>query len=68
MEIVKILKKDESGWWTGQKENGERGDFPYNYVEIISREEQKQLRDRRTQMAASQVYKYTRILLIKDMQ
>eukprot|EP00510_Aplanochytrium_minuta_P000614 CAMPEP_0184018632 /NCGR_PEP_ID=MMETSP0954-20121128/8259_1 /TAXON_ID=627963 /ORGANISM="Aplanochytrium sp, Strain PBS07" /LENGTH=618 /DNA_ID=CAMNT_0026300119 /DNA_START=267 /DNA_END=2123 /DNA_ORIENTATION=- len=52
MEVVKILQKDESGWWLGQKENGERGEFPYNYVEIISKEEQKELRDQRTQLMA----------------
>uniref|UniRef100_A0A7S3LNY3 peptidylprolyl isomerase n=1 Tax=Aplanochytrium stocchinoi TaxID=215587 RepID=A0A7S3LNY3_9STRA len=54
MEIIKILQKDESGWWVGQKENGERGEFPYNYVEIISKEEQKQLRDQRTKVMAEQ--------------
>ena len=34
-EIVEILRKDESGWWTGKRSNGETGLFPGSYVQMV---------------------------------
>eukprot|EP00924_Labyrinthula_sp_SR-Ha-C_P007169 maker-scaffold_8-snap-gene-11.40-mRNA-1 protein AED:0.00 eAED:0.00 QI:120/1/1/1/1/1/2/145/657 len=42
--IIRVLRQDESGWWEGQTDDGRRGDFPYNYVELISPEEERQHR------------------------
>ncbi|CAM9353181.1 unnamed protein product [Phaeothamnion confervicola] len=33
-EIVTIVEKHSSGWWTGEK-NGQRGLFPSNYVQVM---------------------------------
>ena len=35
-EIITVLQVDDSGWWRGEKESGEEGLFPYNYVELIA--------------------------------
>lgn len=36
-EIIQVIKKDNSGWWRGIREDGRKGDFPYNYVEEIKK-------------------------------
>ncbi|KAJ5069604.1 unconventional myosin-ie [Anaeramoeba ignava] len=33
-DIIILIKKDDSGWWHGEI-NGQKGTFPYNYVEQI---------------------------------
>lgn len=38
-EIIRILEKPDTGWWVGQLDDGTKGEFPYNFVEIISEEE-----------------------------
>lgn len=38
-DCIEIVHKDESGWWRGKTQAGKKGDFPYNYVELISEEE-----------------------------
>ncbi|CAK9042972.1 Peptidyl-prolyl cis-trans isomerase FKBP65 (PPIase FKBP65) (70 kDa peptidyl-prolyl isomerase) (FK506-binding protein 65) (AtFKBP65) (Immunophilin FKBP65) (Peptidyl-prolyl isomerase ROF2) (Protein ROTAMASE FKBP 2) (Rotamase) [Durusdinium trenchii] len=39
-DVVLILEKDDSGWWSGEHcTDGRRGEFPFNYVELISEEE-----------------------------
>ena len=36
-EFITILdKSDEGGWWRGEKLSGEVGDFPFNYIAILS--------------------------------
>mmetsp|Transcript_18393 Transcript_18393/g.26726 ORF Transcript_18393/g.26726 Transcript_18393/m.26726 type:complete len:107 (-) Transcript_18393:128-448(-) len=39
-EVIVILKKDDSGWWLGQRESAGQGSksglLPSNYVELIS--------------------------------
>jgi hypothetical protein len=38
-DVITVLAKDESGWWTGRNEQGQEGDFPFNYVEILDERE-----------------------------
>ncbi|KAH9259945.1 hypothetical protein BASA81_001705 [Batrachochytrium salamandrivorans] len=38
-DVITILQKDDSGWWTGKTEDGKQGDFPYNYVEVLNEAE-----------------------------
>ncbi len=33
-DVVTVLERDEGGWWRGEKVDGTRGLFPYNYVEL----------------------------------
>jgi hypothetical protein len=33
-EKIKILKKNEDGWWIGQVKSGQVGLFPVNYTEM----------------------------------
>eukprot|EP00116_Pleurobrachia_bachei_P004636 sb/3464898/ len=33
-DVINLLKKEDSGWWTGEL-RGKKGLFPYNYVEEI---------------------------------
>ena len=42
--IIAIIKRQtqSKGWWEGETANGERGLFPYNYVEILSHNEGKE--------------------------
>ena len=42
-EFITVLDRtDEGGWWVGCKMNGEEGEFPFNYVEIIVEEEDEE--------------------------
>lgn len=34
-QLVQIVRKDVSGWWTGMDAQGRRGTFPSNYVEEL---------------------------------
>lgn len=45
-EIIAIIKRQtqSKGWWEGETANGERGLFPYNYVEILSHNEGRVVR------------------------
>ena len=38
-DIITVLQKDESGWWTGRNDQGQEGDFPFNYVEVLDERE-----------------------------
>eukprot|EP00494_Astrolonche_serrata_P013866 UN13991 len=38
-DVITVLQKDESGWWTGRNEAGQEGDFPFNYVELLDERE-----------------------------
>jgi len=39
-DVIAVLYKDKSGWWKGENgRTGKKGDFPYNYVQEISKEE-----------------------------
>jgi FK506-binding protein 1 len=38
-DVITVLQKDESGWWTGRNEQGQEGDFPFNYVELLDERE-----------------------------
>ena len=38
-DIVTIIRKYDNGWWEGEL-NGVIGDFPYNFVEVISQPEE----------------------------
>lgn len=38
-DVITVLQKDESGWWTGRNEHGREGDFPFNYVELLDERE-----------------------------
>jgi hypothetical protein len=35
-DVVTIVNQDDPGWWEGEL-NGQRGLFPYNYVEILAK-------------------------------
>jgi len=42
-DVIIVLQKDESGWWTGRNvHTGQEGDFPFNYVEILDEREAAQ--------------------------
>lgn len=34
-DIIKVLHQDPSGWWSGLAQNGKKGIFPYNFVQVI---------------------------------
>jgi len=39
-DIIVVAKQDESGWWIGEHTvDGRKGEFPFNYVEVISEAE-----------------------------
>ena len=38
-DIITVIQKDESGWWTGRNEQDQEGDFPFNYVELLNERE-----------------------------
>jgi len=39
-DIIEVTDQEDAGWWTGvHQDTGAAGDFPFNYVEIISAEE-----------------------------
>ena len=38
-EIITIVEKDESGWWTGKNAAGQEGSFPFNYIQVLDEAE-----------------------------
>lgn len=52
-DVIVVLEQDPSGWWIGEHcTNGTRGEFPYNYIELISEEEA--VRTEKSKMAKSE--------------
>ena len=37
-DIITIVQKDDSGWWTGRTDDGREGDFPFNYGTSLQQE------------------------------
>ncbi|KAK4046905.1 Ras guanine nucleotide exchange factor bud5 [Microbotryomycetes sp. JL221] len=35
-QFITVFHKDNSGWWDGQLDDGQRGWFPSNYVELVT--------------------------------
>ncbi|GBG30481.1 Peptidyl-prolyl cis-trans isomerase [Hondaea fermentalgiana] len=43
-DVLVVEEQDSSGWWVGEDQTtGARGEFPYNYVELISEDEAQRL-------------------------
>ena len=40
-ETILLLYKDSDLWWMGEKEDGEQGFFPANYVTLTEEEEEE---------------------------
>lgn len=67
-DIVKVFRQDESGWWFGQTDDGRQGEFPYNYVEIVSAGDEARIREAATFVHGAQQAQATQTDTILSVQ
>lgn len=34
-DVIEVIRKINEGWWEGELTNGDRGSFPFNYVQPL---------------------------------